>query len=415
MSYDRRFATTWQLLMDAICTVMGLGPDRDPPVIFSSLPDLPYQLRGRAPLPFVQGPPGRNIALAIGLRAALPRTPMILIMNADSVTLGTNHLIHAARRNFGLTLLLLRAEVTETAEQASLDRMNWSFPYFQPELETAPAPLEWVSALDAAFVGRATLHDPDGLAELIHAAVDTPGFSVIGVTADDKLPIGVLSRSGWPEYFATYREWTASFAQSPAANAHVWAPAAAARPVPRCEVRIAGLGGHGIKLAGTILSEAAGLHGGLWTTQRGEYGSATRGGPSLVDVVIGSEPITYAGADHPDALVLLSQAAAQRYAGTQKPAAALVADPGEVDPLPPGAVPVPITALAREHVGTPIAAGMVSLGCVAALTGVVSLDALRKSVAANVPRRMVDRNLAALEAGYAAAQTAAASEGGSHE
>lgn len=111
MSYDRRFATTWQLLMDAVCTVMGLGPDRDPPIILSSLPDLPYQMKGRAPLSFVQGPPGRNIAVAIGLRAALPRTPLILIMNADSVTLGTNHLIHAARRNFGMTLLLRKSVV----------------------------------------------------------------------------------------------------------------------------------------------------------------------------------------------------------------------------------------------------------------------------------------------------------------
>lgn len=406
MSYDRRFATTWQLLMDAVCTVMGLGPDRDPPIILSSLPDLPYQLKGRAPLSFIQGPPGRNIAVAIGLRAALPRTPLLLIMSADSVTLGTNHLIHAARRNFGLTLLLLRSEVTETAEQSSLDRMNWSFPYYQPALETAPAPLEWVTALNAALVGRATLRDPDGLAEVIHEALDTPGFSVIGVTADENLPLGVLSRSAWPEYFDNYREWTASFAASPSASHHVWSAPGEVRTVPRCEVRIAGLGGHGIKLAGTILSEAAGLHGGLWTTQRGEYGSATRGGPSLVDVVMGSEPITYAGADQPDVLVVLSPAAARRYAGTQKPGAALVADPGEVDPLPPGAVPVPLTALARQHVGTPIAAGVASLGAIAALTGAVTLEALGQSVGSNVPRRMVDRNLVALEAGFAATEAA---------
>ena len=65
------------------------------------------------------------------------------------------------------------------------------------------------------------------------------------------------------------------------------------RTVPRCEVRIAGLGGHGVKLAGTVLSEAAGFHEGLWATQRGDYGSATRGGPSRVDVVLGSDAITY--------------------------------------------------------------------------------------------------------------------------
>ncbi len=81
-----------------------------------------YQREGPAPLSFIQGPPGRNIALAIGLRAARPRTPLVLLMNADSVTLGTNHLIHAARRNIGLTVLLLRADLTQHEATGTMDR-----------------------------------------------------------------------------------------------------------------------------------------------------------------------------------------------------------------------------------------------------------------------------------------------------
>jgi 2-oxoglutarate ferredoxin oxidoreductase subunit gamma len=415
MSYDRAFATTWQLLLDAICTLMGLGADRDPPVVLSSLPDLPYPVKGRAPLSFIQGPPGRNIALAIGLRAALPKAPLILIMNADSVTLGTNHLIHAARRNIGMTLLLLRSEVTATADGDALDRMRWGLPAYQQIIETAPTPLDWVSALGAAFVGRASLRDPDHLAVLIHEAVEASGFSVIGVTAGADLQLGVLSRTEWPEYFTAYREWARPFQQvgktvlgKGKSGLHK-----SSRNVPRCEVRIAGFGGQGVKLAGTVLSEAAGLHEGLWATQRGDYGSATRGGPSMVDVVIGSDPITYAGADHPDVLVVLSRGAAQRYAGAMKPNARLVADPGEVGALPPGAIPVPVTALAREHTGKPIAAGMVSLGCVAALSEAISLESLRQSIAEHVPRAAVAKNLAAMEAGYAA--TRRALEGGAYE
>jgi 2-oxoglutarate ferredoxin oxidoreductase subunit gamma len=415
MSYDRAFATTWQLLLDAICTLMGLGVDRDPPVVLSSLPDLPYPVKGRAPLSFIQGPPGRNIALAIGLRAALPKAPLILIMNADSVTLGTNHLIHAARRNIGMTLLLLRSEVTATADGDALDRMRWGLPAYQQIIETAPTPLDWVSALGAAFVGRASLRDPDHLAALIHEAVEASGFSVIGVTAGADLQLGVLSRTEWPEYFTAYREWARPFQQvgktvlgKGKSGLHK-----SSRNVPRCEVRIAGFGGQGVKLAGTVLSEAAGLHEGLWATQRGDYGSATRGGPSIVDVVIGSDPITYAGADHPDVLVVLSRGAAQRYAGAMKPNARLVADPGEVGALPPGAIPVPVTALAREHTGKPIAAGMVSLGCVAALSEAISLEALRQSIAEHVPRGAVAKNLTAMEAGYAA--TRRALEGGAYE
>lgn len=413
MTYDRRFATTWQLLMDSTCTVMGLGGDREPPVILSSLPDLPYPLKGRAPLSFVQGPPGRIIALAIGLRAALPNTPLVLIMNADSVTLGTNHLIHAARRNVGMTLILLRSEVTETTDRPPLDRMQWGLPSYQQDLESAVKPLEWVSALNAAFVGRGSLQDPDGLAAIIHQAIETPGFSVVGVTAGADLEIGVLSQSEWPEYFTAYREWAASFVSAGTGLAK-GKPALpkSTRHVSRQEMRIAGLGGHGIKLAGTVLSEAVGLYEGLWVTQRGEYGSATRGGPSMVDVVIGSDPITYAGADYPHVLVVLTQRAADRYASARNPDGHLIADPGEVARLPNGAVPVPIAALAREHVGTPIAAGMVSLGCIAAVSQAVSLDSLRRSVAEHVPRKVMEKNVAALEAGYTA--TRQSLEGISH-
>ncbi|MBI3373591.1 MAG: 2-oxoacid:acceptor oxidoreductase family protein [Betaproteobacteria bacterium] len=417
MSYDRRFATTWQLLLDSICTLMGLDANREPPIVLSSLPDLPYQRSGRegaAPLSFIQGPPGRNIALAIGLRAAKPNTPLVLIMSADSITLGTNHLIHAARRNIGMTLLLLRAEVTAAAAVDSMDRAGWDMPAYQRELETASRPLEWASALGASFVARADLEDPDQLAHLLHRAIDTPGFSVIGVTAGAQLQMGVLSENAWPEYFDAYREWTKPLLRLAVAGSQ--ARAAPARSpthvVPRFEVRIAGLGGHGVKLAGTVLSEAAGFHEGLWATQRGDYGSATRGGPSVVDVVMSSDPITYPAADHPDALIVLSQGAANRFAKDLKPGARVIIDPAEVSSLPAGAIAVPITALAREHTGKPIAAGIVSLGCVAALTDAVSLESLSRSMAAHVPRAIAEKNRAACAAGYAA--TRAAITGGVH-
>jgi 2-oxoglutarate ferredoxin oxidoreductase subunit gamma len=414
MTYDRRFATTWQLLLDAICSTMGRLDPAEPPIVLSSLPDLPYGRDGRegaAPLSFIQGPPGRNIALAIGLRAAKPGTPLILLMNADSVTLGTNHLIHAARRNIGMTLLVLRADLTQDEAAGSLDRTAWRLPEYQQRLESPSRPLDWMTALQAALVGRANLREPDGLATLLARSLATPGFSVIGVTAERSLETGVLSTCDWPEYFDAYREWAAPLRAEPAAA--VATPAPPARPrVPRTEVRIAGLGGQGVKLAGTVLLEAAGLHEGLWATQRGDYGSATRGGPSTVDVVIGSDPITYPGADHPDALVLLTQAAADRYARAVKPGAVVIADPGEVSRMPPGALAVPIAAIARQHTGKPLAAGVVALGCVAAIGPAVARQSLAKGLAANVPRAALAANIAACEAGFAA--TREALKGGVH-
>jgi Pyruvate/2-oxoacid:ferredoxin oxidoreductase gamma subunit len=101
-----------------------------------------------------------------------------------------------------------------------------------------------------------------------------------------------------------------------------------------------------------------------------------------------------------------------------KPGARVVADPAEVSAMPPGAIAVPITALAREYTGKPLAAGVVALGCVAALCDAVSRDSLRQSLGSHVPPAIVDRNVAACAAGYAATKAAlaggAAVNGGQH-
>ncbi len=83
-----------------------------------------------------------------------------------------------------------------------------------------------------------------------------------------------------------------------------------------------------------------------------------------------------------------------------------IVDPDEVPSPPPGALAVPITALAREHTGKPIAAGMVAAGCVAALTDALSLDAIARSIEANMPAALVAGNLAACRAGHAATRAA---------
>ncbi len=390
------YATTWDSLQ---ATFEAVARRRSEPIILSSLPFMPDAGHRHTRFSLVLGPPGRLIAVAIGLRAALPDTPLVLVGAADSITIGTNHLIHAARRNIGMTLLLLRADMLPQ-DEAQLDRIGWGTPGNQADLEASGTPLEWATALQSSLVARGSIHDPDGLAGLIAEAVDADGFGVIGVTADPTLPVGVFSRVEWPEYFSSYRELVGPLvgtarprSSPPATTMREGAP-------PRVEVRIAGVGGQGVKLSGTILSEAAGLGEGLWATHYGEYGSATRGGPSKVDIVMGAEPITYAGADRPDVLVLLSKGAAQANLPSRQPWTRVVVDEGSVDPVPEGALDVPIVRLAREHTGKPIASGVTSLGCVAALNDAVSLESVMAAVRRRVPGRAVESNEAALMAAY---------------
>lgn len=373
---------------------------RGEPVVLSTLAHEPGHNHPHTRYSFVLGPPGRLVAMAIGLRAALPQSPLLLVGATDAFTIGTNHLIHAARRNIGMTLVLLRDDVFDPAESAAMDRTDPGTNPTGTLLEGRAAPLAWATALGATFVGRASLHDPAQLAGLLDEAVASKGFSVVGVTADPSLPTGVLSREDWPEFFGTYRGWSDRLFTLAARGGDGHQPSA--RPEPptgapaRIEVRIAGLGGQGVKLAGTVLSEAAACEG-LWATQIGDYGSATRGGASSVDVVFGSAPITYPGADHPTVRVALSKAAAGTGGGLE-PAQALMVD-DRIEPLP-GSMPVPIVALAREHTGGQLGAGVVALGAVAALTGWPSLDALAAAAARKLPARVTEANVAAMGEAY---------------
>ncbi len=403
-----RTTDTWQTLMKVISRAAALDGDRQLPLVLSSLAELPeYNLDG-PPISFIHGPPGRNIALAIGLRAALPDTPLLLIMNADAVTLGMNHLIHAARRNMGMTLLILRSEVTDAVSMSPVKRTKWGSFGIQENIENKATPLELATSLEAASVARGSLDDLDQLARLISDAMATPGFSMVGVTAAQGLPLGVLSRAYWPEYFDSYKSWAAGLRSSLKQNQAPPSPAITEtepdreRTVPRHEVRIAGIGGQGVKLAGAVLNIAAGAYEGLWTTQRGEYGSATRGGPSLVEIVAGSKRIGYPRTDNPDILVLLSKNAALQFADSVKPGGFVIADSDQVTAPPAHALSVPIIRISLEHTGKPIAAGVVSLGCIAAVSDVVSLDSIKKGVAQKLPAKLVEKNLAALVAGYQA-------------
>lgn len=372
-----------------------------PPVILSSLPELDSGANAFPGSAFINGPPGRNISFAVGLRAALPNSPLILIMNADSVTLGTNHLIHAARRNIGMSLLLLRRELTAEGHHAAADRTGWAMPDLQASVEARGTPLQWISALEASFVGRGSLDDPEHLADVVLQAINAPGFSIVGVIAGGNLDTGVLSRSEWPEYFSAYRDWMAPFIEARRSRPKLeFTPPLCSHHVPRFEIRLSGLGGHGIKLAGTALSEAAGLNEGLAATQVGEYGSATRGGPSTVDIVFGSDPITYPGADNADILVALTQHAADEFAAGLSPRSLIITDSAAVRTPPQDAISLPIVARARETVGQPVAAGIVSLGCVAAAIRTISVDSFKKSIENKLPARSLQQNLAAFSAGY---------------
>jgi 2-oxoglutarate ferredoxin oxidoreductase subunit gamma len=185
----------------------------------------------------------------------------------------------------------------------------------------------------------------------------------------------------------------------------------------RIEVRLAGFGGQGIGRAGYVLGKAIALHEGREAVFTREYGPESRGGASSSSVVAADEPIDEPFAEHPDVWVVMVQAAFEKYASRIEPGARLLIDEDLVEarglPERVEVLAIPCTRLA-EALGTKIAANMVMLGFLVAVTeGVVGAESMRTAIRTSVPARTLETNLEAFERGLKLGLDLR--EGGGHE
>lgn len=178
------------------------------------------------------------------------------------------------------------------------------------------------------------------------------------------------------------------------------------------EVRISGFGGQGIILSGFILGKAASLYDGKNAVFTQSYGPEARGGASAADLVIATSPdeaVDYPKVQNPHILVVMSQDAYFTYRNTLRENGLLIYDSDLVTVETEGknehpGLPFPATRLAEQVLGKRLVANIVMLGALSAVTSVVSLPALQKSVETSVKKAFVDLNLKALQEGYLSAE-----------
>ena len=169
----------------------------------------------------------------------------------------------------------------------------------------------------------------------------------------------------------------------------------------RQELKIAGFGGQGVVLSGHIVGQAAAVYDKGYATFSQSYGPEARGGSCTAEVVISDEPIGYPYLVTPNVVVILSQDAYNKYGKNLVPGTILIID-NDLVKTEPGvnALYIPATRLARETLGRVVVANIILLGFLAAVSNIVSTDALRKSVLASVPKGTGDFNMKAFELGY---------------
>ncbi len=171
-------------------------------------------------------------------------------------------------------------------------------------------------------------------------------------------------------------------------------------PLDRYELRLSGSGGQGMMLAALLLCEAIGTDPRLNVIQTKSYGPEARGGACKADIVVSSSEIYYPKPIKLDLLLAMTQESLDKYYPNLKPEGILILDETLVS-RPPEAVhfALPFTRLAREEVGNVMVANVISLGAIAAITGIVTHEALTHAVLTRAPKGSEEKNKLALEIG----------------
>jgi 2-oxoglutarate ferredoxin oxidoreductase subunit gamma len=170
----------------------------------------------------------------------------------------------------------------------------------------------------------------------------------------------------------------------------------------RREIRIAGFGGQGVVLSGAIVGKAASIYDKGFAALTQSYGPEARGGSCTAEVVISREPIDYPYVTSPQVIIILAQEAYAKYGQSLPEGTLVIIDPDLVSPDPshnPAPLSMPATRMARE-MGRVVVANIIMLGFLAAVSDLVSQEALRSSVLASVPEGTGDFNLKAFDLGY---------------
>jgi len=163
-------------------------------------------------------------------------------------------------------------------------------------------------------------------------------------------------------------------------------------------IRLAGDPSHGLIFAGYVLAEAAFLERRA-IAHAPTLGAAARGPWSGGALRIAGDAREYPLVEAPDCLLLTSEPAIERFAGSLAPEGWLLVDESLAARAPDVAIPLPLVRTAIESGGTALVVDVVAAAVVTAITGAVSRRALNEAVARLLPERGRLAGLAALDAG----------------
>ena len=155
-------------------------------------------------------------------------------------------------------------------------------------------------------------------------------------------------------------------------------------------------------LSGSIMGKAASIYDKGFAALTQSYGPESRGGSCRAEVIISDVPVDYPYVVSPQVQIILSQEAYEEYGKNAPPDTLVIVDSELVSIAPSqntSILSIPASRMARE-LGRIVVANIIMLGFLAAISNIVSTEALKSSILDSIPAGTESFNMKAFEAGY---------------
>lgn len=145
---------------------------------------------------------GRALPVATGVKMGNPKLNVVVVTgDGDCTAIGGNHLIHAARRNLDLTVVLFNNSIYgmtggQYSPMTPFGSKATTAPYTTIEHDFDV--VELAKAAGATFVARATTFHAQMLTDMIKKGIQHKGFSIIEAVAACPTSFGRNNKMGGP-------------------------------------------------------------------------------------------------------------------------------------------------------------------------------------------------------------------------
>jgi len=273
----------------------------------------------------VHGLHGRAVALAAGISAGLnnPDKKVLVYLGDGGATIGLQHLLEAAHRNFNLTVILHNNFLygMTGGQPSGLTPSGFNTPItVTGAQENGYDVCRLLHSLGASYVNRivgigdfsghlaeAVAHDGFSLVEIVelcpsYAVKLNPNMKIPKVeeqfgikteklTNPKRQPVEVTRHEGLPSLIDERHAIETKYAAS------------LDKPF---SVVVSGSAGEGVQSAAGFLAQAA-VASGLQVTKKGSYPVTVGVGFSTAELILSPEPIQYTGIPNPDVVIVTSE------------------------------------------------------------------------------------------------------------